>query len=281
MITTLRTGPDIDWRSKCHPGDNQGSNNACAVFAIANWVEAMYGRLISDQDAIDAWYKERMFRYRDAYGGLQITEAFAAAYNAGWLLRGTQIRRVSSLQTLSLAPIVAAYTGIQWKADHAGRISDGPGTGNHAVLIVGHIANRIWIENSHSSKWGADGFGWMVEQYHVEKCVQLCQVIEPGAPTTEQEAARKAAASLAQLIGDHVTSISRNLAILGYILPASGGDVITDVMRRSMAGELSAAQNEAKRDLADAYLILRGQGVTDAQINAVWEVINNKNKETK
>lgn len=274
MITLpLRSGPDIDWRSKCRPGDSQGETDACAVFAVANWVECMTGFPISNEAAIALWDGARTLR-RDDAPGLQITEAFAAAYRSGWLLPGTQIRRVSNLQTLSLAPLVIGVAGLDWSippgTSRLGRVD--PGT-NHAVLAIADKAGDIWIENSHGERWGHHGFGCMSHDVFRRHATQIWQIISPDAPTTEEEAARKLAIELAKNIGTQVRSIARNLAILGYSLPANGGDIMTDVLRRSMEGTLSAVQNEAKRDLADVYLLLRGGGVTDAKINAVWEVI--------
>lgn len=73
MITSpLRSGPDIDWRSKCHPGDYQGEADACSVFSISNWAECMLNTPIKDSDAIDIWRDERQFRYGNTAGGLQI-----------------------------------------------------------------------------------------------------------------------------------------------------------------------------------------------------------------
>jgi len=71
-----------------------------------------------------------------------------------------------------------------------------------------------------------------------------------------------------------VRSIARNLDILGYQLPGDSRTIMADIIRRSMAGQLTPAQNDARRDVTDVYLILSGSGITDAQINAVWDVIN-------
>ncbi len=269
----LRTGPDIDWSSKCHPGDSQGETDACSVFAIANWVECMTGLPISNEASIAVWDGARILR-RDGGSALAITEAFAAAYRAGWLLPGTQIRRVANLQPLSLAPLVIGVAGLDWSIPpgtyRLNRVD--PGT-NHAVLAIADKTGDIWIENSHGERWGHHGFGCMSHDVFRRHVTQIWQIIPPDAPTTEEEDARKQAGEAAKSIGTQVRSIARNLAILGYSLPGNGGGIMTDVLRRSMEGTLSPLQNEAKRDLADVYLLLRGGGVTDAKINAVWEVI--------
>jgi hypothetical protein len=272
----LRTGPEIDWRSKCHPGDSQGETDACAVFALANWVECMTGNPITDAEAIECWRAERQFRYGNLDGGLQITEAFAAAMiRTRWLPHGTTIRRVSNLDTLPLAPLVAAISGLDWaiKPD-TGLVSRAkPGT-NHAVLAAADIEEEIWIENSHGPRWGENGFGRMTHDTFARHCVQIWQIILPGAAATIDEQATRQAEELAGQIGDKVRSIARNLDILGYQLPGDSRTIMADIIRRSMAGQLTPAQNDARRDVTDVYLILSGSGITDAQINAVWDVIN-------
>jgi len=116
MITLpLRSGPDIDWRTKCIPGDCQGETDACAVFAVANWVECMLGQPISNEAAIELWRAERQFRYRDLSGGITVPEAFAGAMiRVRWLPHGTMLRRVGNLETLPLAPLIVCFTDLAW-----------------------------------------------------------------------------------------------------------------------------------------------------------------------
>jgi len=271
----LRTGPDIDWRSKCLPGDCQGETDACAVFAIANYAECMTGTPIEDAEVIEVWRAERQFRYGNLNGGLQVTEAFAGAMiRARWLPHGTMLRRVSSLETLPLAPLVAGFCGLDWALPPGTSLlaKVNPAT-NHAVLAVADIAGDIWAENSHGPRWGANGFGRMTHVTAASHCIQLWQIILPGADTTLAEQAARQAEALASQIGDQVRSIARHLKTLGYSLPGDGRVIMADVIRRSMAGQLTDAQQDARRDATDVYLILMGAGVTDAQINAVWEVI--------
>ncbi len=282
MITpSLRSGPDIDWRTKCHPGDDQGHSDACSVFAVANWVECVTGKLISDTEAIGAWLDHRRLRYGDSTGGLSITEAFFVAMRSGWIPAGSALRRVSDLQTLALAPLVLGVSGLSWDIEpgtsRLSRIS--PAT-NHSCLAVADIAGDIWIENSHGLRWGANGFGVMSHDAFRRHVTQIWQIILPGAPGTLDEAAHQRALSLAETIGTEVLSIARNLQILGYGLPANGRLLMGDIMRRSMLGELSDVQEKAKGNLADVYMMLIGGGVTDAHINAVWDVIKPKKKES-
>ena len=271
----LRTGPDIDWRSKCHPGDNQGETDSCAVFAIANWVECMLGTAIDDEAAINLWREERQFRYRDLAGGLTVPEAFAAAMIRGrWLPGGTSLRRVTSLDTLPLAPLVVGFHDVEWQLQPGStRISLARKGTYHAVLAVTDLAGSIWIENSHGPAWGENGFANMSHAAFAATAAQIWQIILPATPATLSEASRQQMLSLAESIGTEVTSIARNLQTLGYSLPGNGRLIMSDIMRRSMIGELNAAQEKAKGNLADVYMMLVGGGVTDAAINAVWAVI--------
>ena len=277
LKSPLRTGPDIDWRSKCHPGDNQGETDACTVFAIANWVECVLDRQISDGEAIELWRAESEFRHGPALGGLQITEAFAAAYRAGWLPTGTQLRRVGNLQTLPLAPLIAGMENIDWdRGTHDSGFLysiQGNVSTRHAVVVVSWLSDLVFVENSHGPSWGQQGFGCIADVVFAAHCSQLWQIILPGSPRTLDEAQRQQLAPLVHQIRDQVTSLARNLNTLGYNLPGDGKAIMGDVVRRSLAGQLTDAQQDARRDVTDVYLILTGSGITDDQINAVWEVI--------
>jgi hypothetical protein len=271
----LRTGPYVDWRSACLPGDCQGESDACTVFALANWAECMLGLPIMDAYAISVWREERQFRYGNLNGGLQVTEAFAGAMiRSAWFPRGSILRRVTNLDTLPLAPLVAAISGLDWAlipgSSSLHRVQ--PDT-HHAVLVVADVAGEIWVENSHGPAWGDNGFGRMTHATFARHTVQLWQIILPGAPATLTDVSARAASALASQIGDQVLSIARNLHILGYSLPGDGRTIMADIIRRSMAGQLTAEQNDARRDVTDVYLILMGSGITDAQINAVWGAV--------
>ncbi len=272
----LRTGPEIDWRTKCHPGEMQGETGACAVFAVANWAECMTGQPIPDEQAINVWRTERMFRYRNPDGGLQVTEAFAGAMiRTRWLPHGTSLRRVANLDTLPLAPLVVCISGLDWALPPGRIMLGGIATdSNHAVLAVADIEGHIWIENSHGPRWGQNGFACMSHATFARHCVQVWQLILPNAPRTLADAQQAQVAALAAQITDQVRSLARNLATLGYTLPGDGRTIMSDVIRRSLAGQLTDAQQDARRDVTDVYLLLTISGITDAQINAVWVHIN-------
>ena len=103
-------------------------------------------------------------------------------------------------------------------------------------------------------------------------------------PTTITQAeydAQQAAQQTAELheayqqIGASVTAIRALLVALnlGYDLPCDSATVLAELTTKALTGQLTAAQRDAKNDLADLYLMLRGSGVTDSQIAAMWEYI--------
>lgn len=181
MLTKpLRSGPDIDWRSHCHPGDDQGHTDACSVFAVANWVECVTPKLISDKEATGAWLDYRQARYGDASGGVTIPEAFFVAVHSKWLPPGSTLRRVSDLQTLALAPLVLGVSGLAWDIEPGtARLSRISPETNHSCLGVGDIAADIHIENSHGIRWGVNGFGVMSHDVFRRHVTQIWQIILP------------------------------------------------------------------------------------------------------
>ena len=249
---------------------------------MSNFAECVFDVIISDDDAIEIWREERLFRYRNLAGGLTIPEAFAAAMiRARWFPAGTTIRRVTNLQTLPLAPLVVAFSGLDWHraAKDGGRLEHSKQGANHAVLAVGDVDSTIWVENSHGASWGQNGFGYMSHAIFARFVSQIWQIILPGAPRTLDDSARQQLAPLVEQLRDQVTSLARNLRILGYTLPGDGRTIMADIIRRSLAGQLSAQQQDARRDVTDVYLILQGSGITDAQVNAVWAYINTATQE--
>ena len=96
-----------------------------------------------------------------------------------------------------------------------------------------------------------------------------------------EHAAQQAAQQTAELheayqqIGASVTAIRAFLVALnlGYDLPCDSATVMADLTTKALTGQLTAAQRDAKNDLADLYLMLRGSGVTDSQIAAMWDYI--------
>jgi len=101
---------------------------------------------------------------------------------------------------------------------------------------------------------------------------------EDAAEAAQQAAAAQQAqaaqlSALAQQIGPIVSRIRARLVELGHDLLGNSTAIMADVVARSEAGVLTVDQRTAQLLLTDMFLILRGQGITDDQINAVWEVI--------
>lgn len=275
----LRSGADVSWIPRCIPGDDQGNIGACTVFAIASVVEAVFGRPISNEACISAYHAERRRRYGGGDGGLYITEALFTSVNAGIAPRGTSVRRTASLDTLIFAPLVAVYRITSgWRdvsssgcLDHSADTETGD---LHAVALVSHgriplDLEIIWNENSWGQSWGYKGFCSMTRAYHLRHLDSLWQLIFPGQPASIAQYEAAQAARLAERLAVPVASIARNLQTLGYAMPADGAMIMADIVRRSMDGSLNPDQERAKSNLADVYLMLRGQGVGDADINAV------------
>jgi hypothetical protein len=240
---------------------------------MASWAEVMTGTPVSDHTCIRIYREARDQRYGGGDAGLTIPQAFLSLTMAGVLPEGCHLRRVETLDSLCLAPLVAAYASTEgWYYPNAdGYIHlDTRRAGWHAVLLVAYGSipgdRVIWVENSWGRNWGKDGFGCMTEAYHLAHCTELWQVVIPGRPTTATALRRHHDAQLADHIGGYVRSIVGNLALLGYSVPCDPAVVMADIVHRSMAGKLTPAEESARSRLADVYLLLRGQGFTDAQI---------------
>ena len=171
-------GPDVSWIRRCRLGDNQGSNGACAVFAMASWAEIMHGAAISDADCLKV-YNQALTDYGLAAGdGLTFEEAFEVASAAGWLPGAQRIDMVLDEARLTEQPLLAGYeiTPGWQNPNAAGCLDHAAGStslGYHAVCIVARgelngIAGGpfLYIENSWGKDWGWNGLGVMSDAFH-------------------------------------------------------------------------------------------------------------------
>lgn len=171
-------GPDVSWIRRCRLGDNQGSNGACAIFAIASWAEIMHGVAISDAACLRVYNLALEDYGRAAGDGLTFEEAFEAASAAGWVPGAQRIDMVLDEKRLSEQPLLAGYeiTAAWENANSAGCLdhaADKAVLGYHAVCIVarGELTGLaggpyVYVENSWGRDWGWNGIGVMNDAFH-------------------------------------------------------------------------------------------------------------------
>jgi hypothetical protein len=76
-------------------------------------------------------------------------------------------------------------------------------------------------------------------------------------------------ADLAGTYGTTVMALSALLAVVGWTIPCDAGLVTADLISRSMAGSLTPDQQQAKGDIADIYMMLQGQSVSNEDISDI------------
>jgi hypothetical protein len=172
----LRSGPDVSWLPRCRVGDDQGVENACAIFALASWAEIMHGYEISDTQALEV-YRATLRELGRPDAGLTFAEAFVAAHKANWLPGARALEAVHDLSELSHQPILAGYrvTGALDNPNAAGCLdhaADDTTRGYHGMVIVAHGSLLrvpggpfVYVENSWQP-WGWKGIGVMTEPLH-------------------------------------------------------------------------------------------------------------------
>jgi len=180
----IRLGADVSWLPRCQVGDDQGQVGACAMFAMASWVEIVYGRAICNAEVLTA-YRAELRRLCQTEDGLTFPQGFEGAKIAGWLPNQTRICEVSNLDCLVDQPVLAGFnvTPAWSHVNAAGCLPDGDDTtneGGHAVVIVAHgqingVAGCpfVYIENSWGLQWGWNGIGVMSEAFHRTHCREL------------------------------------------------------------------------------------------------------------
>lgn len=93
----------------------------------------------------------------------------------------------------------------------------------------------------------------------------------------DQEAAEDAEAAriagLAQAWGGIVAALRQYLVVVGWDIPCSSQAVTVDLIQRAVADTLTAEQVRAQNAIADLYMLLQGQGVSNADIADIWEAM--------
>lgn len=184
----LRQGADVSWLSRCRPGDNQGPDGACVIFAFANWAEIFHGYNISDETCLSV-YHNALRRLGRSQGGLTFPEGYVSAAAAKWLPGSNGVTPTHDLGGLVQQPILAGYTVTPSfdRPNAAGCLDHtqayGPSRGLHAVDIVGHGEMTgvsggpyVYIENSWGP-WGYKGLGLMSEVLHRVLCKEMWLVV--------------------------------------------------------------------------------------------------------
>lgn len=90
------------------------------------------------------------------------------------------------------------------------------------------------------------------------------------------------AARIATLVAKHggtVQCLQRYLLVLGHSLPCTVETVSADMIGRTVACALTADEREARIIVADVYALLQADGVSGADIEAIWAAVNTVNTE--
>lgn len=186
------SGPAVSWLHKTKVSDDQGSEGACAIFAMASWAEIMFGLTITNAERLGVYSKALAAAGRPAGDGLAFKEAHAACVAAGWIPANKHITPAYGLDDLHTQPLVAGFAITpNWALaskegclDHeadARRVC-----GYHAVVIVGYgprrngkpeDGNYVFIENSWGESWGWHSIGFMHEQLFGKLCREMWRIV--------------------------------------------------------------------------------------------------------
>ena len=109
--------------------------------------------------------------------------------------------------------------------------------------------------------------------YREETAAELAEW-EAGQDDAVAELAAAELAANVAAIGPRVTVLAFRLNSLGYTnTPWVSADIYADLMGRSYAGTLTDSEMTTFGLLTDQYQMLKMEGYTDIQINAVWEAM--------
>lgn len=155
-----------------------------------------------------------------------------------------------------------------------------------ALLLLATTANAQWIRDG---QWydripdplplgnGFASFNPTEAEFLATGARRVTQD-EIDARAAEAEAAASAAEAariggLAQAYGGIVSALRMYLVIVGWDIPCEAAQVTVDLVQRAVSDTLTAEQVRAQGAIADLYTILQGAGVSNADIAAIWEVL--------
>jgi hypothetical protein len=123
----------------------------------------------------------------------------------------------------------------------------------------------VW--SSPSAAWLVENAGWR------ETTPEEIAAKESADAQAAIDAEQARVASLAQSYGGIVAALRHYLVVVGWDIPCDATQVTADLMMRSIADTLTDDQVRAQGNIADLYILLQGQSVSNADIAAIWEAI--------
>jgi hypothetical protein len=188
------------------------------------------------------------------------------------------IALLTFILTLSAAIASPYYDGVTGRIYNSkASIPSGRGqvSGLRNMRDADLVAHEIYALVNDATPDGMVRVGWNPEPVIIDGVAHRVPICMTQVEYDAEQAARQAAElhEAYRQIGVSVTAIRTLLVSLGYDLPCDSTTVISELTHKALTGQLSVTQRDAKNDLADLYLMLRGAGVTDAQIASVWAYI--------
>lgn len=185
----------IDNRQLCAPTDDQGVENSCAAFSIANICESIIwkktGKLVN-LDAHQIYAKSKEIDGHKNDDGTWLEYAIKAAF----ILGGIDVKdlNIEFLYNDGTAQTIEMLKFLIHKYDfvHAGfNISSGwqicnnenyyincsgQPLGGHAIVIPAYFPDSVCIQNSWSRSWGAQGFGLLKWEDFLKTFMYACVI---------------------------------------------------------------------------------------------------------
>lgn len=167
----------IDNRQLCAPTDNQGNENSCAAFSIANICESIIwkktGRLVN-LDAHQIYAKSKEIDGHKNEDGTWLEYAIKAAFILGGIdVKNLNIKFLyndSTTQTIEMLKFLVhkhdfVHVGFQihegfYQCNNINYIASftGANLGGHAMICCGFLPEGLIIQNSWGPAFGSKGF---------------------------------------------------------------------------------------------------------------------------